>query len=170
MWNVQRIKPDLDDAERAQNHRRIHMAHMGDAKRLAGEVADPGAQHHAAFFLAVTLQRGRIEAVHRHRRHRVGALIGFRDVEAEHLAFAPGRHRATHRFGEQAMAQIGVFQSLGMEHVDRLAQREQQMHRRGAGIFAVVLAALALGPIPIGRSQPGRGVYFPGAVVGGDEA
>ena len=91
-WGIfSALSADLDDAERAQNHRRIDMAHMGDAERLAGEVADPGAEHHAAFFLAVALQRGRIKAVHRHRRHRVGALIGFRDVEAEHLAFGPRR-------------------------------------------------------------------------------
>ena len=68
------------------------------------------------------------------------------------------------------MAQEHVLKSLLEDHIDGLAQREQQVHRRGAGIFAVVLAAFALGPIPIGRSQPGVGVYFPGAVVGGDEA
>ena len=59
----ERVEADLDDAERAQNHRRVDVAHMGDAKCLAGEVADAGAEHHAAFFLAVALQRRRIVAV-----------------------------------------------------------------------------------------------------------
>ena len=53
------------------------------------------------------------------------------------------------------MAQKNIFETFGVEHVDRLAQREQQMHRRGAGIFAVVLAALALGPVPVRRAQAG---------------
>src|SRR3954468_5247906 len=61
--NLKRVEANLDDTERAQDHRRIDMAHMGDAERLAGEVADTGAEHHAAFFLAVALQRGRIGAV-----------------------------------------------------------------------------------------------------------
>ena len=44
------------------------------------------------------------------------------------------------------------------------------MNRRGAGIFAVMLEALAFGPVPIGRSQAGGLVHLAGAVVGGDEA
>src|SRR4051794_25072941 len=44
------------------------------------------------------------------------------------------------------------------------------MHRRGAGVFAVVLGALAFGPVPIRRSQPGTLVHLAGAVVGGNEA
>ena len=68
------------------------------------------------------------------------------------------------------MAQEGILQPLGVEHVDRLAQREQQMHRGGAGIFAVMLAALALGPVPIGRAQVCLLVHLARAIVGGDEA
>ena len=75
------------------------------------QFADPDAEHHAAFLLAVALQRGRIVAVvHHHRRHRVGALGGLGDVEAEHLALGPDRDRAAHRFGQQAMAQERVFE------------------------------------------------------------
>ena len=168
--DIERIEADFDDAERAQDHRRVDVAHMGDPERLAGEFADPDAEHHAAFLLAVALQRSRIVAVHHHRRDRVGALAGLGDVEAEHLALGPDRDRAAHRFAEQAMAQEHVFEPLLEQHVDRLAQREQQMHRRGAGIFAVVLAAFALGPVPIGRAQAGLLVHLAGAVVGGDEA
>ena len=144
---------------------------MGDPERLPLQFADPDPQHHTAFFLAIAMQRDRIvTASHDHCRDGVGTLGRLRDVEAEHLALGPHGNRATNRAGQQAMAQEHILKSLLEDHVDGLAQREQQMHRRGAGIFAVVLAALALGPIPIGRSQPGRGVYFPGAVVGGDEA
>src|ERR1700675_3406035 len=51
--DIERIEGDFDDAERAQDHRGVDVAHMGDPERLSVEVADPGAQHHAAFFLAV---------------------------------------------------------------------------------------------------------------------
>src|ERR1700709_2045447 len=65
MGNIERIEGDFDDAERAQHHRRVDVAHMGDPERLAGEIADPGTEYHAAFFLAVALQRRRIVALHR---------------------------------------------------------------------------------------------------------
>ena len=99
-----------------------------------------------------------------------GALAGFGDIEAEHLALGPDRDRAAHRFAEQAMAQEHVVEPFVEQHVDGLAQREQQVHRRGAGIFAVMLGAFALGPVPIGRAQFGLLVHLAGAVVGGDEA
>ena len=38
------VQRDFDDAERAQDHRRIDVAHMGDPERLAGQVANSGAQ------------------------------------------------------------------------------------------------------------------------------
>src|ERR1700723_4421688 len=60
MGNAERLKRDLDDAQRAQHHRRVDVAHMGDPERLAGQLADSDAEHHAAFLLAVTLQLGRV--------------------------------------------------------------------------------------------------------------
>ena len=51
------------DAQRAQDHRRVDVAHVGDAERLAGELADALAQHHAAFLVAVGAQRLGIVAV-----------------------------------------------------------------------------------------------------------
>src|SRR5436309_5865978 len=51
--NLERIETDLDHAQRAEDHRRVDMAHMGDAERLAGQFADADAQHHAASLLAV---------------------------------------------------------------------------------------------------------------------
>src|ERR1700722_5547187 len=60
--DIERIEADFDDAERAQDHRGVDMPHMGDAERLACEFADPDAQHHAAFLLAIALQRHRIVA------------------------------------------------------------------------------------------------------------
>src|SRR6185369_11772592 len=38
--DLQRVEADLDHPERAEQHRRVDMAHMGDAEGLAGEVAD----------------------------------------------------------------------------------------------------------------------------------
>src|ERR1700691_1465847 len=61
--DIERVEADFDDAERAQDHRRVDVAHMGDEERLACEFADPDAQHHAAFLLAIALQRHRIVAV-----------------------------------------------------------------------------------------------------------
>src|SRR6266513_669927 len=57
--DIERIETDFDDAERAQDHRGVDVAHVSDPERLAVQVADPDAQHHSAFFLAVTMQRGR---------------------------------------------------------------------------------------------------------------
>ena len=109
-------------------------------------------------------------AVHDDGGHRVRALGRLSDIEAQHLAFGPDSDRAAYCFGQQPMTQKRVFELLVEQHVDGLAQREQQMHRRGAGIFAVMLDALALGPVPIGRAQIGLPVHLAGAVVGGDKA
>ncbi len=144
---------------------------MGDPERLTCEIANPDAEHHAAFLLAIALQRERIVAVrHDHRRDRVRPLAWLGDVEAEYLAFRPDRDRAANRFGQQAMAQEHVLELFVEQHVNRLTQREQQVNRRGAGIFPVMLGAFAFGPVPIGRPQSGRLMHLAGAVVGGDEA
>src|SRR5579859_7068034 len=55
MRHLERVEADLDDAERAQNHRRVDMAHMGDAECLALQIADAHAEHDAAFLLAIVL-------------------------------------------------------------------------------------------------------------------
>src|SRR5882757_3407720 len=69
------IEADLDHAQGAEHHRRVDMAHMGDADRLAGELADALAEDNAAFLVAVSAQRLRIvAAVHQHRGDRVGTL------------------------------------------------------------------------------------------------
>src|SRR5205085_3809919 len=39
--DVERIETDFDDAERAQDHRRVDVSHMSDPERLALQVADP---------------------------------------------------------------------------------------------------------------------------------
>src|SRR5215471_13326283 len=44
----------LDHAQGAEDHRRIDMAHMSDAERLARKLADAVAQHHAALLVAVS--------------------------------------------------------------------------------------------------------------------
>src|SRR6185312_13934336 len=169
--DAERLQPDLDNAQRAQDHRRIDMTHMGDPKRLTDEFADAGSEHEPALLLAKALQRDRIVATrYRHRRDGVGALSGFRDVEAERLALGPVRNRAAHRLGEQAVAPERVVEPFGEQHVEGLAQREQQMDRRRAGIFAVVLGAVALGPVPVRRAQSGVAMLGEGALIGGDEA
>ena len=53
------------------------------------QFADADAEHHAAFFLAVAMQRDGIVTVRRHRRDGVGALLRLDDIEAEHLASRP---------------------------------------------------------------------------------
>src|SRR3954467_64094 len=60
MRDAQRIEADFDDAKRAEDHRRVDVPHMRDPERLALQVADSHAQHHAAFLLAVALQRRRL--------------------------------------------------------------------------------------------------------------
>src|ERR1700734_225885 len=60
--DVERMEADFDHAERAQDHRRVDMAHMGDPERLPCELADPDAQHDAAFVRAIAVQRERIIA------------------------------------------------------------------------------------------------------------
>ena len=51
------LEPDLDHAQRAQHHRRVDMAHVGDANSLAGEFADALAEDDAAFLVAERPQR-----------------------------------------------------------------------------------------------------------------
>src|SRR6202035_1554238 len=58
--DFERIERHFDHAKHAQDHRRVDMAHMGDAERLALKLADPDAEHHAAFFLGVAMQLGGI--------------------------------------------------------------------------------------------------------------
>src|SRR6478672_11618443 len=71
--DLQRVEADLDHPERAEQHRRVDMAHMGDAEGLSGEIADAGAEHDAALLLAVALQDRRIMAVaHRHGGGGIG--------------------------------------------------------------------------------------------------
>ena len=110
-----------------------------------------------------------VAVVHGDGGHRIRALAGFRDIETEHLSLGPDRDRAADRFGQQSVAQKGVFESFGKQHVQGLAQGEQQVHRGSAGIFPVMLGAVALGPVPVGGSQPGGLMDLSGAVIGGDE-
>src|SRR5437588_4063781 len=55
--DAERAEPDFDDAERAEHHRGIDVAHVGDAERLAGQVADADAEHDAALFVAIFEER-----------------------------------------------------------------------------------------------------------------
>src|SRR5258708_353337 len=75
MRDIQRGEAGLDHAERAEDHRRVDVSHMGDAEGLVGEVADAEPEHDTAFVLAITPQRRRIGAVHQNRGDRVGALV-----------------------------------------------------------------------------------------------
>src|SRR3984957_13394642 len=159
--DAQRLEPDFDHAQRAQYHRRVDMAHMGDANGLAGELADALAENDAAFLVAEGAQRLRImAAVHQHRGDGVGTLGRLDDVEADRLAFRPDADGATHRFRQQLMSPEDVVEAFLEQHVERLAHAEQQVLGRGAGVFLVVLVALAVGPVPIGRAQAGLLVHL----------
>ena len=152
----ERIEADLDHAKRAEDHRRVDVAHMGDAERLAGEIADADAQDHAAVLLAVALQRLGIVAVDISTVVTVfGALGRLDDVEAERLAFGPD---ATARRTASASRRWRrkTFSSPSSNSMSSgLAQREQQVLRRRAGIFLVVLARLRA------RSSPNRACAGP---------
>ena len=86
------------------------------------------------------------------------------------LAFRPNADGAPHRLGQQPMALEHVLQPLLEQQVERLAQAVQQMFGRRAGIFPVVLLALPVGPVPIGRAQPSRFMHLARAIIGGDKA
>src|SRR6185295_7492175 len=58
--DVQRGQRHLHGAEHTEDHRRVDVAHVGDAERLAGEVADPHAEDHAALVPAVVGERARV--------------------------------------------------------------------------------------------------------------
>src|SRR5579883_1658428 len=121
MGNAKRLESDLDHAERSENHRGIDMPHMGDSERLAGQFADSDPEHHAAFFLAIAVKRGRIVAItHQHRGDGIGSLAGFRDVEAEHLSLRPDGYRRANGFGEQPVAQEDILKAFTVDHVDGL--------------------------------------------------
>ena len=85
----QRLQRHLHHTEGAQQHGRVDVAHMGDAERLALQLADTDAEHHAALFLAIAMQRDGIVTVHDYGRDGVGTFMRLRDIEAEHLALGP---------------------------------------------------------------------------------
>src|ERR1700680_3159083 len=85
---IECVEADFDDAQGAENHRCVDVSHMGDPECLALQFADPDPEHHAAFLLAIALQRRRIvTASHDNGGDRVRPFAGFCDVKAEHLAF-----------------------------------------------------------------------------------
>ena len=47
MRNLQRIQADFDNAQRAQDHGRVDVTHVGDAEGLAVQLADADAQRGA---------------------------------------------------------------------------------------------------------------------------
>src|SRR5262249_49780865 len=102
--NLQRAERGLDHAQRAQYHRRVDVAHMGDAEGLARQVADAVAEDDAAFLVGIGSDRLRIVAVDQYAGDGVGAFGGLDDVEADRLALAPHAHRAAHRLGQQVVA------------------------------------------------------------------
>ena len=162
---------DLDHAERAEDHRCVDVAHVRDAKCAPGQLADPGAEHDAALVLAIGLQAGGIVAVaHANGGDRIRPFSRRFDVEGEDLSLRPCRNGAADGLGQQAMAQEDVVESFREQHVEGLPQGEQQVHRGCAGIFAIVLDALALAPVPVGRSQARSLVHFARAIVDRDEA
>src|SRR5262249_30937522 len=124
----QRFERDFDGAERAQDHRRIDVPHMRDAKRLARELAEADAEHDTAFLVAVVDQPARIgPAVHDDGRYGIRALLGFRDVESQRLALGPFRNGAADRLRQQAMPQEDVVEPLLQQHGQRLPQREHEV-------------------------------------------
>ena len=54
-------KPHFDDGECTEYHRRIDIAHMGNAKSLAVQLAKAAAEHNATFGFAVIAQATWIE-------------------------------------------------------------------------------------------------------------
>src|SRR6516164_4281208 len=169
--DTERAEPGLDDPQRAEHHRRINMAHMGNAKRFAVHRPEPAAKDHSAFAVAILAQGIGVEAVgHQHCGHRLGTFGGFDDVEVDDVALLPHRNGAADRLGQEVMTAEGIVEAFGEQHVERLAQRKHQMHRRGAGIFLIVRLAVAHAPVPIGRAQTGLAVGVTGALAGGDKA
>ncbi len=78
--DAERNQADLDHRQGAEDHGRVDMAHMGDADRLALQIGDPAADHHAAFLVAILEQRLGV-ATPQYVGYRIGALGGIDDVE-----------------------------------------------------------------------------------------
>src|SRR5260370_23702207 len=55
--DTESVEADLDHAQGAEHHRRVDMAHMGDADGLARELANALTEDNAAFLVAVGAQR-----------------------------------------------------------------------------------------------------------------
>ena len=166
----QRLQAHLDGAQRAQHHRRVDVAHVGDAEGLAGQLAQADAQHHAALVAAVVEQRLRVAPLHQDVGDRVGPLGRVDDVEGQHLAFDPLGHRGPRRFGQQGVAPDR--RSPGPRPAAcrcALRRREQQVLGRRAAVLLVVHLALAEGPVPVERAQVRRLVRGARPLVGGDE-
>src|SRR5688500_5775706 len=74
--DAERAQRHFDHAERAEDHRRIDVAHVRDTEGLAGEIADAVPQRHAAVLVTVGAEPLRVVAVHQHGRNGVAALTG----------------------------------------------------------------------------------------------
>ena len=80
MGNTERAKPHFNGRERAQNHRRIDMPHMGDAEGAVGKVANADSKNDAAFLAAIGQKRFWIPIPrqdHRDRNRSVRQALGY---------------------------------------------------------------------------------------------
>src|SRR5215813_4488045 len=112
--DTERAEPGLDDPQRAEHHRRIDMAHMGDAKRLAVHRPEPAAKDHAAFAVAILAQGLGVEAVgHQHCGHSIGTLGGFNNVKVDDVALLPHRNGVADRLGQEVMAAEDIGETFG---------------------------------------------------------
>ncbi len=166
------IHRDIDDAERAENHRRVDVTHMGDAECLALQIADSSPEDHAAFLVAERTKRREFLRV---ADQALVVTVSERSSGSVMLKCSiwPSVQTPTAAriaSGQQAMAHEHVLEAFLENHVDRLAQAEQVVDRRGAGILRVVLLAFARGPVPVGGAQVGLLVDLAGALIGGDKA
>jgi hypothetical protein len=123
-----------------------------DGPRLAWRLPDePGAAGAADVRRRMTIDGGRAVVV---RGRQVEVTAGIRGLRA----------------GEQPVPLEDRRGALFCDHVERFAQGKQEMLRRSARIFAIVLFALARGPIPVGRPQARVFMHLPRPRAGCDEA
>src|SRR4051794_20247749 len=55
--NAKRLKAHFDDTQRAQDHWRVYVAHMGDTESFALQITDANPENDAAFLSAISEQR-----------------------------------------------------------------------------------------------------------------
>src|SRR5882672_5210545 len=146
------LESHLDAGERAGEREVVEIAEMPDAKYLAGEASEAGAERHVVGLENDLAQPvGVVPRGHHHGRERARLLLGHVAQDLQ----APGAHRAPCRLGVARVARKYVLQPLLLKHLQRLVQAVEEIGRRCVREVSRLVVREHLVPAPVGARQLG---------------